>query len=136
MRNKEVIDTIRISGKSAPSLHICGNTKRMWALMADAGAGSLSLDDTIDLSEAKKVVGDRVILVGNVKPTQTMYLGNPADVERDVKECLRNAYDNPKGYILSLGCGLPIDTPPENIFALREAARKFGKYPFNTKLFS
>jgi len=133
---KEVIDTIKILGKNDPSLHICGNTKKIWTLMADAGAGALSLDDTIDLAEAKKIVGDRVVLVGNVKPTQTMYLGKPEDVERDAKECLRKAYDNPKGYILALGCGLPIDTPPENIFALKEAARKFGKFPFNTELFS
>jgi len=132
---KEIINTIKIEGKNAPSLHICGNTKKIWTLMADAGSGALSLDDTIDLEEAKKVVGHRVILVGNVKPTQTMYLGKPEDVSRNAKECLRKAYDNKKGYILSLGCGLPIDTPPENIFALRKAARKFGKYPFNTELF-
>lgn len=72
----------------------------------------------------------------HTKPTQTMFLGTPEDVEKDAKECLRKAYDNPKGYILSLGCGLPIDTPPENILALREAARKYGRYPFNPELFS
>ena len=133
---KEVIDAIISTGKSAPSLHICGNTKKIWTLMADAGAGALSLDETIDLEEAKKVVGDRVILVGNVKPTATMFLGTPEDVEREAKECLRKAYDSPKGYVLALGCGLPIDTPPENILALRAAARKYGKYPFNPELFS
>lgn len=133
---KEVIDAIKGAGKNAPSLHICGNTKKIWTLMADAGAGALSLDDTIDLEEAKKAVGNRVVLVGNVKPTQTMFLGTPKDVEKDAKECLRKAYDNPRGYILSLGCGLPIDTPPENILALRESARKYGKYPFNPELFS
>lgn len=133
---KEVIDAIISSGKSAPSLHICGNTKKIWTLMADAGAGALSLDETIDLEEAKRVVGDRVILVGNVKPTATMFLGTPQDVEREAKECLRKAYDSPKGYILALGCGLPIDTPPENILALRSAARKYGKYPFDPELFS
>ena len=133
---KEVIDAIISTGKSAPSLHICGNTKKIWTLMADAGAGALSLDETIDLEEAKKVVGDRVLLVGNVKPTTTMFLGTPKDVEREAKECLRKAYDSPKGYVLALGCGLPIDTPPENILALRAAARKYGKYPFNPELFS
>jgi uroporphyrinogen decarboxylase len=132
---KEVIDAIISSGKSAPSLHICGNTKKIWTLMADAGAGALSLDETIDLEEAKKVVGHRVVLVGNVKPTATMYLGTPKDVEREAIECLRKAYDSPKGYVLTLGCGLPIDTPPENILALRDAARKYGKYPFNPELF-
>lgn len=133
---KEIVDVIRISGKDAPYLHICGNTKRIWTLMADTGAGSLSLDDVVDLEGAKTEVGNRVILIGNVKPTATMYLGKPADVERDAKECLKKAYDNPKGYVLALGCGFPIDTPPENIHALRGAAIKYGKYPYKPELFS
>ncbi len=133
---KEVVDTIKGLGKDDPYLHICGNTRNIWSLMADTGAGSLSLDDEIDLEEAKKLVGERVALIGNVKPTETMYLGTPEDVERDAKGCLRKAYDNPKGYVLSLGCGFPIDTPPENIIALRDTARKYGKYPYNPEVFS
>ncbi|OAA90510.1 uroporphyrinogen decarboxylase family protein [Clostridium ljungdahlii] len=133
---KEIVDTIKSLGKGSAYLHICGNTKKIWTLMADTGAESLSLDDVIDLEEAKKTVGDRVVLIGNVKPTETMYLGKPEDVERDAKECLRKAYDNPKGYVLALGCGFPIDTPPENIHALREAAKKYGKYPYQPELFS
>lgn len=133
---KEIVDTIKSSGKGSPYLHICGNTKKVWTLMADTGAGSLSLDDVVDLEQAKKTVGDRVTLIGNVKPTATMYLGKPEDVERDAKECLKKAYDNPKGYVLALGCGFPIDTPPENIHALRESAIKYGKYPYKPELFS
>ncbi|MFL0194696.1 uroporphyrinogen decarboxylase family protein [Clostridium sp. WILCCON 0269] len=133
---REIVDSIKASGKGAPYLHICGNTKKVWTLMADTGAESLSLDDVIDLEEAKKIVGDRVVLIGNVKPTETMYLGTPEDVERDAKECLRKAYDNPKGYVLALGCGFPIDTPPENVHALRKAAIKYGKYPYEPELFS
>ncbi|MBU3129208.1 uroporphyrinogen decarboxylase family protein [Clostridium tagluense] len=132
----EIVDTIKALGKGSPYLHICGNTKKIWTLMADTGAGALSLDDVIDLEDAKKTVGDRVILIGNVKPTATMYLGKPIDVERDAKECLKKSYDNPKGYVLALGCGFPIDTPPENIHALRGAAIKYGKYPYEPELFS
>ncbi len=132
----ELIQTIKDLGKPAPSLHICGNTKKIWEDMADAGAGLLSLDNRVDLEEAKHSVGDRVVLVGNVKPTETMYLGKPSDVEENVKECLRKAYDSPKGYILALGCGLPIPTPPENIHALRDSARKFGQYPLRLENFS
>ncbi|MBP2636246.1 MAG: hemE 6 [Firmicutes bacterium] len=114
---------------SAPSLHICGNTKKIWQHMADTGAGILSLDDTVDLAAAKITVGSRTALLGNVKPTATMFLGKPADVLEEAKECLRKAYDNPKGYILALGCGLPMKAPVENIHALFQAAREFGRYP-------
>ena len=103
--------------------------------MVDAGAGLLSIDNQVDLAEAKHAVGDRAVLVGNIRPTETMYLGKPPDVEENARECLRKAYDNPKGYILALGCGLPIQTPPENIHALRDSARKYGQYPLNPENF-
>nr|WP_092071638.1 uroporphyrinogen decarboxylase family protein [Dendrosporobacter quercicolus]NSL49513.1 uroporphyrinogen decarboxylase [Dendrosporobacter quercicolus DSM 1736]SDM28689.1 uroporphyrinogen decarboxylase [Dendrosporobacter quercicolus] len=118
---------------SAPSLHICGNTTKIWPDMARSGAGILSLDDTVDLEAAKLTVGNQVALLGNVKPTATMYLGTPADVTAEVKECLRKAHDNPKGYILALGCGLPLGAPADNIHALFAAAREFGKYPIDSE---
>ncbi len=96
--------------------------------MADTGVGVLSLDDIIDIKEAKKRVGHRVALLGNIRPTAVMYLGTPDDVRDNVRECLAKTWDSPKGYILGLGCGLPIDTPPENIHALVQAAREYGRW--------
>jgi uroporphyrinogen decarboxylase len=131
-----LIQSIKELSGSAPALHICGNTRKIWKSMADTGAGILSLDDTIDLAVAKQEVGHRVALLGNVKPTATMYLGTPDDVIRDAKGCLRKAYDNPKGYILALGCGLPMCAPVENIHAMFQVAREFGRYPFDPEKFN
>jgi uroporphyrinogen decarboxylase len=133
---QELVTVIKQLTGSAPSLHICGNTTKIWQDMVDTGAGILSLDDTIDLAAAKHAVGDQVTLFGNVKPTATMYLGTTQDVRRDAKECLTKGYDNPKGYILSLGCGLPMGAPVENIQALFQAAREFGRYPLELNNFS
>ncbi len=131
---KRLIDEIRKVTKP-PSLHICGNTSKIWNEMVETGAGSLSLDNVIDLEAAKRTVGNRVMISGNVRPSETMLFGTPATVEANVKECLRKAHDSPKGYILALGCALPIRTPPENIHALVRAAKKFGHYPYDTALF-
>lgn len=133
---KGLIAAMKEASGSSPVLHICGNTKKIWQDMADTGAGALSLDNVVDLTEAKQAVGDRVALTGNIRPTETMYLGTPDIVEENVKECLRKAYDSPKGYVLAMGCGLPINTPPENLHALLGAARKYGRYPLNPDLFS
>ena len=128
-------EIVGLSGRR-PVLHICGNTRRNWPLMAETGAGALSLDDVIDLAEAKDTVGDRIILTGNVRPTETMYLGTPSMVEDNVKECLRKAWNSPKGFILSVGCGLPIQTPPANVHALVGAAREYGRYPYDPARFA
>ena len=132
---KEVVSSIEGITGAPPSLHICGNTTRVWRQMADTGAGILSLDDAVDLAEAKAQVGDRVAILGNIRPTAVMYLGKPEDVRANARECLAKAWDSPKGYILGLGCALPIDTPPENIHALVGAAREHGRWPLDPARF-
>jgi uroporphyrinogen decarboxylase len=132
---RETVERIAAFAGAPPSLHICGNTTKIWGDMADTGAGILSLDDMIDIGEAKTAVGNRVALLGNIRPTEVMFLGGPDDVRQNVRECLSKGWDTPKGYILGLGCGLPIDTPPENIHALVQAARDYGQWPLDPSRF-
>ena len=133
---KEVVSAITETTGAPPSLHICGNTTKIWGEMADTGVTILSLDNAIDLAEARVQVGHRVALLGNIRPTAVMYLGEPDDVRASARECLAKAWNTPKGYILGLGCGLPIDTPPENIHALVGAAREFGRWPLDPARFA
>jgi uroporphyrinogen decarboxylase len=118
-----------------PVLHICGDTRKILGDMADTGAGGLSLDNAIDLDEAKREVGSRVMIIGNVSPAESMFRGTPELVRLDVRNCLKKAHDSPKGYLLGLGCELPIKTPPENVHALIDAARTYGAYPYDSELF-
>jgi uroporphyrinogen decarboxylase len=124
------LSIINMTGE-APLLHICGYTANLWTDMADTGAATLSLDQEIDLEAAKQEVGHKVVLYGNIDPIKSMLHGSPADVEEAAKRCILKAYDNAKGFILGLGCGMPINTPEENIHAFLESARKFGQYPVN-----
>ena len=120
---RDLIDAIKaFTGGAGPSLHICGDSSKIWPEMADSGASVLSLDDQVDLADARAAVGDRVALIGNITPTATMVLGTPADVRANAEECFAKGAGNPKGYILGLGCALPINTPPENVHALIDAA--------------
>jgi len=126
----------RVKEVSAPPLlHICGKTRKVIGDMVDTGAGVLSLDNSTDLALAKQEVGSRITLVGNIRPAETMFLGNQETVEQNVKECLLKGHDSPRGYILALGCELPIKTPPANVHALSQAVRKFGQFPYRPELF-
>ncbi len=53
---KACLDEISRLGCRLTSLHICGNTRKIWNAMVDAGAEILSLDERIDLLEAKREV--------------------------------------------------------------------------------
>lgn len=131
----EIIDFIHSYGKSV-TYHVCGDTTSLTETMVETGCNVLSIDNRVSLEDTKKRVGDKIVLMGNVDPITSMMLGTVKDVEENVKECFRQGYDNPKKYILSTGCGIPIDSPVENIDAFMAAGRKYGKYPLNPDLFT
>ena len=124
---ERLIDHIHSRGKRV-TLHICGDTRQIWEAMVESGADCLSLDNDVDLAEAKAKIGARVRLMGNVRPSEVMLQGSPADVRRAVIACVRKAHDSPRGYIVASGCSLATETPFANIQAMMDAVREVG-YP-------
>ena len=122
---KRLVDYVRSRGKTV-SLHICGKTAPIWKDMADTGAACLSIDNMASLVDAKALVGDQVCLMGNVQPSEVLLQGTPEDVRRAVRQCVAEAWDNPKGFIIASGCSLPTETPFANIDAMLDAAREIG----------
>ncbi|MGI6713332.1 MAG: uroporphyrinogen decarboxylase family protein [Bacillota bacterium] len=49
--------------------------KAIWQDIANSGAASFSLDNVEDLAEAKKIIGHRMSLKGNVPPVEVMFQG-------------------------------------------------------------
>jgi uroporphyrinogen decarboxylase len=81
----------------------------------------------IDLAEVKKARGRQIALMGNLHTTAVMLRGTPTDVEQACIQAMREAGPG-GGFILSTGDQCPRDTPEENIFAMVEAAKKYGAY--------
>lgn len=109
-------------------VHVCGKTHKLLEALADTGADILSLD-VVSLAEATARIGDRVCLMGNVAPAQSMLEGTPESIEADCLQCLREAGHSPKGYILSSGCEVPLHAPIANVQAMMNAADKWGRLP-------
>jgi uroporphyrinogen decarboxylase len=80
-----------------------------------------------DLAEVKKKFGDRLALKGNIDPFFPLRDGTIEDVERKAIECIKIAGKN-GGFVLSSGDGVLKETPFENIFAMVEVGKKYGKY--------
>jgi len=119
---------------SAPSIHICGRSKEIWEDVVSTGISNFSIDNIEDLEEAKETMGDRVIITGNVPPVDVIHKGTREDIFKSVKECIKKGYDSKKGYILSTGCQIPMNTPIERIEMFMEAAKTYGKYPIDLDL--
>lgn len=132
---KQNVDYIRENGGGA-GLHICGKSKALWEYLIETGIGCFGLDNIEDLEEAKEILGPHMAIQGNVPPVDIVRFGTPYDVLRSSKECIRKAWDSPNGFTLTSGCQTPMDTPAENLQALMDAARIFGRYPIDVDLLS
>ena len=79
------------------------------------------------LSELKEKYGGKIVLKGNLHTTETMLRGSAEDVAAASREAIDDAAKG-GGFILSTGDQCGRDTPDENIEAMIETARTYGKY--------
>ncbi|MCC7162789.1 MAG: uroporphyrinogen decarboxylase family protein [Anaerolineae bacterium] len=107
--------------------HICGNATRIAADMADTGAAVLELDYKIDMAQVKAATRGKATILGPIDPSGVMALGTPELVDAKCKEAIEVLGEG-GGLILGPGCALPPMTPPENVHAMMEAARRYGVY--------
>jgi len=89
--------------------------------LATCGASCVGVDWTTDLAAARRRVGARVALQGNLDPM--VLLTDPIIVQREVAAVIRAAGPDP-GHIFNLGHGIVPATPPENVAALVEAVHR------------
>ena len=127
------VDFIKKNGGGC-GLHICGGSRKLWETLNETGIGCFGLDNIEDLEEEKEVLGPHMAIQGNVPPVDVIRLGSPQDVLRASRDCIRKAWDSPNGFTLTSGCQTPMDTPAENLQAMMDAARIFGRYPIDTEL--
>ncbi len=102
--------------------HACGRTQALLPDFADLGADILNLDSLIDLAEAKRILGGKVCIKGNLDPSALLLQGTPEEVYDAACAAIRTA-GRDGGFILSPGCELPRETPHENLEALIRAAQ-------------
>ena len=120
------VDFIKSQGAGC-GLHICGTSRKLWDMLKETGISGFSLDNVESLTEAKEVLGSHMCIQGNVPPVEVMHGGTPWDVLRSAKDCIDQGRDSPKGFVLTSGCQMPPHTPRENMQALMDAARIFGR---------
>jgi uroporphyrinogen-III decarboxylase len=81
--------------------------------------------DKTDMAQAKKILGDKCCIAGNV-PTSLLSTGTPKEVKEYCRKLIEVCAPG-GGYILSSGASLE-KAPPDNLRAMMEAAKEYGKY--------
>jgi MtaA/CmuA family methyltransferase len=104
-------------------LHICGNTSRHLADMAQTGADIIDIDWMVDLSEAVRVFHGIACANGNFDPVKVLLQGTPEEVAQATRDCLAVGDEY---LMVSAGCEVPVETPHANLFAQYEVLRSAG----------
>lgn len=92
--------------------------------IADSGCDAVGLDWTIPLDQARRRIGDRVALQGNLDP-MLLYAGDEK-IERETRRILQQA-GNGGGHIFNLGHGILPDTDPARVANLVDAVHRLSR---------
>jgi len=92
--------------------------------MADTGCDALGLDWTTDISVARKLVGNRVALQGNLDPTTLN--ASPEVIRREVARVLKE-FGQGNGHVFNLGHGITPEINPENVRVLVDSVHELSR---------
>lgn len=124
----------RIAALGAPVIiHCCGYVPQCIKFAPEVNpGGALHFDHQVSLTKAKRQIGDRITLMGNIDTNGVLQLGSPDDVEKACKKAIQAAAPG-GGFILSGGCEIPKDMPHQNLHAMLKAAQRYGRYPLEAR---
>ncbi len=108
-------------GRPVPSIVFTKGGGQWLDAIAACGAACVGLDWTVDLADARRRVGNRVALQGNLDP-QVLLADAPAIV-REATAIVRAAGPAP-GHVFNLGHGIVPATPPDHVALLIETVQR------------
>jgi MtaA/CmuA family methyltransferase len=118
---KQLVENIHALGGRV-RLHICGNISKSLKEAGQLGCDMADIDSMVPLDKARTEMGEAQVLAGNIDPVKCLRNGTPQSITEAVAACHGAA--GKKNYIVGAGCEVPRDTPPENLHAMKEYARK------------
>ena len=123
-----LFDFIRMKGAYS-SFFVCGNATNQIEVMCKMNPDGISVDENVNLKNAKEVT-DRynITIGGNIPLTTTMLHGTQEDNMKSVVDLI-DSINSKTNFIISPGCDMPYATPMENTIACAQAA----KHPDSTR---
>ena len=123
---KQIVDGLirDQDGRAVPVILFTKNGGLWLESMAATGCDALGLDWTINIGDARRRVGDKVALQGNMDPA--VLYASPATIRAEVKRILKDFGDH-SGHVFNLGHGITPEVDPEHARVFIEAVHEFSQ---------
>lgn len=121
---KQVRDqlTTDLAGKKIPTILFTKGGGLWLEAMAETGYDALGLDWQTDIGQARRRVGNKVALQGNMDPV-ALY-AQPETIKQEVRNILQS-YGPGSGHVFNLGHGILPDVDPSHVQAMVEAVKHY-----------
>ena len=114
--HKEIVEEI-----GAPIIHhCCGDTIDRLHYYVEAGFDCFHLDSAVNASDAKRIVGNRMSIVGNINNPETLLRGTPEDVRREARLACAAGIE-----IVGPECAIALRVPNANMSAITEGVLEY-----------
>jgi len=111
------------NGERVPSIVFVKGGGLWLEAIAGCGCDAVGVDWTVDIGNARKRIGQRVALQGNLDPT--ILFSSPDVVRTEVARVLAS-YGSGPGHVFNLGHGISQHTSPDNVAALVAAVHELS----------
>jgi uroporphyrinogen decarboxylase len=114
-------------GERVPSIVFTKGGGQWLEAIAASGVDAVGLDWTTDLGEARRRVGDRVALQGNLDPVALF--ASPDGVAREARRVLDSfgKHSGRSGHVFNLGHGISQFASPDNVAILVETVHQYSR---------
>ncbi|RLD71788.1 MAG: uroporphyrinogen decarboxylase [Bacteroidetes bacterium] len=118
-KHQELFEYIHSLGAKV-KLHICGNITHLLDDIREVKPDIVDLDWMVDMDHARDTLGGDIIRCGNLDPVSVIQDLSPQEIGDETKQLCQNEEGRP--FIFSGGCEITVNTPVENLKAMRLAS--------------
>jgi len=119
---QKAIRIIKEQHPDVPVIYFANGGAAYLELQRDLGADMIAVDWSVDLAEARRILGPEVPISGNIDPT--ILFGTKEQIEQAVRDCIDKA-GGPGRHLLNLGHGVMQGTPEEAVGWLVDECKRY-----------
>jgi uroporphyrinogen decarboxylase len=117
---QRVVQQVKQTHPDTPLILYISGSAGIFDLMGESGVDIVSVDWTVDMAEARRRLGPKLAVQGNIDPA--ILFGSQALIRDRILDTIKKAGN--RGHILNLGHGILPGTPEENAAYFFETAKQ------------